>query len=137
MDIKIDISERFASFITDWDYENYLAIGGYGSGKSYNVALKIVLKLMEEKRTALVVRNVLDTIKESCFALFKEIIETMGLLATVNGKTPTNIVAVQSPMEIRFPNGSRIIFRGLDNKDKIKSIHGVSIVWVEECSEIR
>lgn len=140
MDISIDVSNRFASFLTDWDYEQYLLLGGYGSGKSYHVALKIILKLLEEKRTALVIRNVKETIKESCFALIKEILEKMGILSDevgrYNSKTNGKVIAIQSPMEFRFPNGSRIIFRGMDNKEKIKSIHGVSIVWIEECSEI-
>lgn len=141
MNVDIEVSNRFASFLTDWDYEQYLLLGGYGSGKSYHVALKIILKLMEEKRTALVVRQVRETIKESCFALFKEILEKMNLLSDevsrYNSRTNGKVVAISSPMEIRFPNGSRIIFRGMDNTEKIKSIHGVSIVWMEECSEIR
>lgn len=140
--LNIQVSNRFASFLTDWEYEQYLLFGGYGSGKSYHVALKIILKLMEEKRTALVVRQVRETIKDSCFALFKEILEKMDILSNESlgyqhrpkgGK----VVAISSPMEIRFYNGSRIIFRGMDNTEKIKSIHGVSIVWMEECSEIR
>ena len=45
MDVNIEVSNRFASFLTDWDYEQYLLLGGYGSGKSYHVALKIILKL--------------------------------------------------------------------------------------------
>lgn len=141
MDINIGVSNRFASFLTDWDYEQYLLLGGYGSGKSYHVALKIILKLLEEKRTALVVRQVRETIKESCFALFKEILEKMDLLSEEEirnkRKKSNKVVAISSPLEIRFPNGSRIIFRGMDNTEKIKSIHGVSIVWMEECSEIR
>jgi phage terminase large subunit len=142
MNVNVEVSNRFASFLTDWDYEQYLLFGGYGSGKSYHVALKIILKLLEEKRTALVVRQVRETIKESCFALFKEILETMDLLSDevirYNGKSKTGkVIAISSPLEIRFPNGSRIIFRGMDNTEKIKSIHGVSIVWMEECSEIR
>lgn len=141
MDVNIEVSNRFASFLTDWEYEQYLLLGGYGSGKSYHIALKIILKLMAEKRTALVVRNVYDTIKESCFALFKEILSKADLLSDETSyrrkKTDGKVIAVQSPMEIRFPNGSRIIFKGMDNTEKIKSIHGVSIVWMEECSEIR
>lgn len=141
MEMNIDVSERFASFLTDWDYKQYLLIGGYGSGKSYNIALKIILKLMQEKRTALVVRNVMATIKESCFSLFKEILTKMDMLSATTDNRNRNkdgkIIAVQSPMEIRFPNGSRIIFRGMDNTEKIKSIHGVSIVWMEECSELK
>ena len=138
----LTISNRFASFIQDWDYEQYLLFGGYGSGKSYHVAIKIILKLLEEKRTCLVVRQVRDTLKESCFALFKEILDKLGLLLPDNFKDPNKgrtgkANAITSPLEIRFANGSRIIFRGLDNIEKIKSIHGVSIVWMEECSEIR
>lgn len=138
METNVTVSKRFASFLTDWDYEQYLLFGGYGSGKSYHVALKIILKLMEEKRTALVVRQVRETIKDSCFVLFKEILEKMGMLASEKATyAKRKVIAVSSPMEIRFPNGSRIIFRGMDNIEKIKSIHGVSIVWMEECSEIR
>lgn len=141
MECNVNVSKRFAPYVTDWNYEQYLAIGGYGSGKSHNTALKIILKLMQQKRTALVVRNVYDTIKESCFVLFKDILQDMDILsdATTNKRTVFDgkVIAVQSPMEIRFPNGSRIIFKGLDKTEKIKSIHGVSIVWIEECSEIR
>lgn len=141
MNINVEISERFSSFITDWDYEQYLCIGGYGSGKSYHITLKIILKLLEEKRTALVVRNVYDTIKDSCFSLFKTILEKMDLLSDdityKKRRTDGKVIAVQSPMELRFPNGSRVIFKGMDNTEKIKSIHGVSIVWMEECSECR
>lgn len=140
MNINLNVPDRFASFLTDWDYEQYLLIGGYGSGKSYDIALKIILKLLEEKRTCLVCRNVYETLRESCYSLFKEILDTMGILSDHTSSKAKNrdgkVVAVQSPLEIRFPNGSRIIFRGLDNKEKIKSINGVSIVWVEECSEI-
>lgn len=140
MNVNVQIASRFASFLTDWNYEQYLLVGGYGSGKSYDVALKIILKLLEEKRTALVVRNVFETIRESCFQLFKDILQAMDMLSentnTRKKAKDGKVVAVTSPMEIRFPNGSRIIFRGMDNAEKIKSIQGVSIVWIEECSEL-
>lgn len=76
--IEKDVDERFGDFIFDWYYEQYLLIGGYGSGKSYNVALKIILKLLQEVRKALVVREVFDTLRDSCFDLFKEILDEMG-----------------------------------------------------------
>lgn len=138
---NVTISKRFQGYVDDWDYKTYLSFGGYGSGKSYSTVVKIVLKLMQEKRTALVVRNVFETIKESCFSLFKEVIESMGMLSDITSmrsgkKSDGKIIVVQSPMEIRFPNGSRVIFKGMDNPEKIKSINNVSIVWVEECSEI-
>ena len=55
MEVNIDIANRFSDFLFDWDYETYLLIGGYGSGKSYSIAIKIILKLLEEKRKCLVV----------------------------------------------------------------------------------
>lgn len=141
MEIVKEVTERFADFIFDWYYEEYLCVGGYGSGKSYNIALKIVLKCLQEKRKVLVVREVFDTIQESCFDLFKEIIADMELLADEEDSyrriIKTKVVAIKSPMQIRFPNGSRIIFKGMDKPEKVKSINGVSIVWLEECSEIK
>ena len=114
-------------------------IGGYGSGKSYHIALKIILKLLEEKRKALVIREVYDTLYESCYDLFKEILTDMDLLAVDDDRSEyrMKVRALKSPMEFRFPNGSRIIFKGMDKPEKVKSLNGVSIVWFEECSEIK
>lgn len=138
--MNLKVVKRFEKFIMDWDYMYYLLIGGYGSGKSYSIATKVLLKAMDEKRTILVVRNVYDTIRESCFSLFKEILSNMDMLSTSTAysrvKGDTKVVAVKSPMELRFSNGSRIIFKGLDDVEKLKSINNVSIVWFEECSEI-
>lgn len=138
--IRKQVPEHFEDFIFDWDYETYLMLGGYGSGKSYQIAFKIILKLLEEKRKALVVRQVYDTIKESCYSLFCEILDDMDLLTEdpyTFKKKPNKVLARKSPLGFKFPNGSEIIFKGLDNTEKVKSINGVSIVWIEECSEIR
>lgn len=139
MEITKEVAERFADFVFDWDYETYLLVGGYGSGKSYHIALKIVLKCLEEKRKVLVIREVYDTLTESCYDLFKEILNDMDLLTTDDDKRifKTKVRALKSPMEFKFPNGSRIIFKGMDKPEKVKSLNGVSIVWLEECSEIK
>lgn len=139
MKIIKKISPAFEDFVFNWDYEQYLLIGGYGSGKSYDVAFKIILKLLEEKRKVLVVRQVYDTIYESCFDLFCEILDDMGILVSdINefNKKKNKCVALKSPLRIRFPNGGQIIFKGMDKPEKVKSINGVSIVWIEECSEV-
>ena len=139
MKITKKVSPAFEDFIFNWDYEQYLLVGGYGSGKSYHIAFKIILKLLEEKRKCLVVRQVYDTIYESCYDLFKEILDEMGILAVdINeyNKKQNKCVALKSPLRILFPNGSQIIFKGMDKPEKVKSINGVSIVWIEECSEV-
>lgn len=139
MEITKEVSERFADFVFDWYYETYLLLGGYGSGKSYHIALKIILKCLEEKRKVLVIREVYDTLTESCYDLFKEILNDMDLLTMDDDRRvfKTKVRALKSPMEFKFPNGSRIIFKGMDKPEKVKSLNGVSIVWFEECSEIK
>ena len=140
MKIVKEVAPAFEGYLFDWDYETYLAIGGYGSGKSYQTAFKIVLKLLEEKRKALVVREVYETIQESCYSLIAEILEDMNLLTDdirVYRKRKDKVLGLKSPLRFRFPNGSQIIFKGMDKPAKIKSINGVSIVWLEECSEVK
>ncbi|WP_258871161.1 PBSX family phage terminase large subunit [Virgibacillus dokdonensis] len=134
-----EVNPHFEDFLFDWNEKFQLLVGGYGSSKSYHVALKIILKLMQEKRTALVVREVYETHKDSTFALFNEIIEDMGLLDD-SGKRKIakgKIRPKESPYELKFYNGSKIIFKGMDKPAKLKSIHNVSLIWLEECSEIK
>ena len=123
------LNDHFYDFIDDWNYKFYFLVGGYGSSKSYHVAIKLIYKLLEEKRTALVVREVYDTIRDSCFALLEEVAINMGVYDELRFKT--------SPMQVIFPNGSKIIFKGMDKPQKLKSIHNVSIIWLEECSEVK
>ena len=135
MEITKVVGERFEDYIVDWDYETYLVIGGYGSGKSYETACKIILKCLSEKRKVLVLRNVFDTIYHSCYDLMSEILEDMNLLCTDRfdkRQAKTKVLKSKSPLGFSFPNGSKIIFKGLDDESKIKSINGISIVWVEE-----
>lgn len=124
-----EINPHFNDFLFNWEYKFYFLLGGYGSSKSYHVALKVILKLLEEKRTALVVREVYETIKDSCFSLFQEIVEDMDLESFITFKL--------SPLQITFKNGSKIIFKGMDKPVKLKSINNVSIIWVEESAELK
>ena len=129
MQVTKEVNPAFENFIFDWDKKFYFLVGGYGSSKSYHVALKIILKLTQEKRTCLVVREVFTTIRESCYALFWEICDSLNL--------ENYVTFTKSPMQILFKNGSKIIFRGLDKPAKLKSIHDISLIWIEECSEIK
>lgn len=138
LDIYKEVNPRFEDFIFDWNYKTQLCFGGYGSSKSYHIALKIILKCLTECRKILVVREVYETIRESCFDLFEEILDDMDLLADENQRvSKTKVISKSSPMMFRFPNGSRIIFKGLDKPRKLKSINGISIVWIEEAAEVK
>ena len=129
MVVEKEVNPHFEDFIFDWIYKTYFLVGGYGSSKSYHIALKLILKLLQEKRKALVVREVFETIRDSTFALLEEIIADLELEGKVKAKV--------SPMRIDFPNGSQIIFKGMDNPWKLKSIHNVTIIWMEEASELK
>lgn len=137
--IEKEVNPHFEDFLFDWNQKFQVLVGGYGSSKSYHVALKIILKLLSEKRKALVIREVYDTHKDSTFSLFTEIIEDLGLLDESGRKNIAKgkIRPKESPYELRFSNGSRVIFKGMDKPAKLKSINNVSLVWVEECSEVK
>lgn len=139
MEIVKEIAPRFYDFVFDWDYETYLALGGYGSGKSYHIALKIIFKCLEEKIKVLVIREVFETLSESCYDLIKEILDDLDLLAEDYTKkySKIKVIAKKSPLEFIFPNGSRIIFKGMDKPNKLKSLNGINVVWLEECSEVK
>lgn len=139
ININKEVNPHFENFIFDWDYQTYLLLGGYGSSKSYHIAFKIITKCLQEKRKVLVIREVYETIRESCYDLFCEILEDMELLSDgVSRKySKTKVIGKTSPMMLSFPNGSKIIFKGMDKPAKLKSINGVSIVWLEECSEVK
>lgn len=103
-------------------------MGGAGSGKSNFAARKVIERCMGEPgHRYLVCRKVAATLRESCYAL---------LCAELERYYPASgIRATVSPMQIRFPNGSVILFGGLDDSEKLKSIHRITSVWIEEASE--
>ena len=127
--VNFAVNDRFYDFIDDWNSKFYFLVGGYGSSKSYHVAAKLIKKLLQEKRKALVVREVFDTIRDSCFDLLEEVAISMGVEESMK--------FISSPMQVKFSNGSKIIFKGMDKPAKLKSINGVSIIWIEECSEVK
>lgn len=127
--IEKEVNPHFEDFLFNWNQKFQFLVGGYGSSKSYHVALKLILKLLAEKRTALVVREVYDTHRDSTFSLFEELVNSLGI--------DDHVRCVTSPMQVRFPNGSKIIFKGMDKPEKLKSINNVSIIWIEECSEVK
>jgi phage terminase large subunit len=103
--------------------------GGAGSGKSVFAAQKIVVRMLSEKtHKFLVVRKVANTLRNSVYALIKEVIDQWGLtkLFTIN----------KTDMEITCVNGNKIIFAGLDDVEKLKSIAGITGIWMEEASEM-
>lgn len=106
-------------------YEVYY--GGAGSGKSYFVAQKLVIKALIDRRKVLVLRKVGRTVKNSVFQL---ILDTLDLLQ-IKDKCKIN----KTDFSIELPNGSIFLCSGLDDPEKIKSIAGLTDAWLEEATE--
>lgn len=115
--IEKEVNPHFETFLFDWRCKTQVLVGGYGSSKSYHVALKIIFKLLEEKRTALVVREVYDTHRESTFSLFSEIIEDLGLGGIV--KTSSSPMRVSGAISISAWWGTSAIDKFNDRNSKL------------------
>ena len=102
--------------------------GSAGSGKSYFVTQKILTRCCKEKIRVLVCRRYGTTIRNTCFALFKEIIEKWHLSPLVKIR--------ETDYNIKFVNGSEIIFLGLDEETKLLSLTNISCIFVEEAYEV-
>jgi phage terminase large subunit len=131
--IDIDIE----SIMNDWGHpaidnqKRYLVFyGGAGSGKSVIAAQKMVIRMLEEeKHKFLVIRKVANTLRNSVFALIRETISEWGL----SDYFKINKGEMRITNEL---NGNEIIFAGIDDPEKLKSIHGVTGMWIEEASEL-
>jgi len=103
--------------------------GGAGSGKSYFAAQKKLYRALSEPgHRFLIARKVAKTLRHSVFQLFRDVIGDWGL----TGLFKVN----KSDMEISCLNGSQLLFVGLDDVEKLKSITRITGIWVEEASEL-
>lgn len=117
-----------AFFPLYFDEHRYLVLkGGGGSGKSIFAGSKIIERCMDEPgHRFLVCRKVARTLRESCFQ------QLVGQCAEVGAGVKVN----RSDMVLTFANGSVILFAGLDDVEKLKSIYNVTGIWIEEASEL-
>ena len=110
--------------------DRYLVFyGGGSSGKSYYIVERYIYKLMSQKMNLLVVRQTGNTNRDSTFALFKQVIKDWNLGSIFD----------ITDLRIKCHNGNEVIFRGLDDVEKIKSTtfeNGeLTDIWVEEATE--
>jgi len=116
-----------------FDEHRYLILkGGGGSGKSIFAGRKLLERATTEPgHRVLVCRKVGKTIRESCFEQLKS--QAYEYYADCVDFIPKG---KGSDMYIRLKNGSEILFAGLDDVEKLKSIYNVTMLWIEEASEL-
>jgi phage terminase large subunit len=116
-----------------FDEHRFLVLrGGGSSGKSVFAGRKVLERVTSEPgHRWLVCRKVDKTLRESCFEQLK---------AQAYTYYPREIAKIpqgkSSDMYILFRNGSAILFSGLDNVEKLKSIFDITGIWIEEASEL-
>lgn len=108
-----------------------LLYGGAGSGKSVFAVQRLLVRLMERPgRNLLVARAVAATHRDSTYALFQQIANRWGVSGLFRF----------SDLRITCKNGNAVIFKGLDDPEKLKSVTfprgELTDIWIEEASEL-
>lgn len=111
----------------------YICGGGRGSAKSSYISQEILLLMLTHKDcSAVVLRKVGNTLRNSVYRQMEWALDILHL----NGGWKKTL----NPMEfVRAATGQKILFLGVDDKAKLKSLkvpHGyVGIVWYEELDQ--
>lgn len=138
--IQIKLSDKMApSFfsvhqdVKQHGHTHYVLAGGRGSTKSSYVSLEIPLLLMQNPEChAVILRKVANTLRNSVYTQVEWALDALR----ISDKWKMTV----SPMEmVRKATGQKILFFGVDDKAKIKSIKlpfgYVGVVWYEELDQ--
>lgn len=106
--------------------------GGSSSGKSFSLAQRTVLDVFKGNRNYLIVRNVQSTLKRSCLNEITKAINNFKLNEYFQVNKTDMIITCKL-------NNKQILFCGLDDVEKVKSITPIdgviTDIWVEEATE--
>lgn len=140
MDIDISVKDNIIPMYDDvlddvlsHRHTHYVLSGGRGSTKSSFISEAITLLITQNPNVhACVFRKVANTLKTSVFAQMEWGILQLGLSELFK--------ITQTPMSMTFiPTGQKIMFFGLDDAGKIKSIKlpfgYIGITWFEELDQ--
>ena len=119
---------KFYPMLFDYSNRWEVYMGSAGSAKSYFITQKLIIRACNEKIKILVCRRTGTTIRNTCFSLFKDILTKWKLTPYVKIR--------ESDFNIKFPNGSEIIFIGLDEETKLLSLNNIGAIFIEEAFEV-
>ena len=120
-------------FLKEHKYTHYWLAGGRASTKSSFISIELVLGMMRDKNANCVaLRKVSNTIKDSIYNQIVWAIDKLGVSEYWQ--------ATKSPLELTYiPYGNKILFRGSDDPQKLKSTKFrqgyCKYIWYEEVSE--
>lgn len=115
-------------FLQDPTIRFIILFGGSSSGKSYSVAQIILIFTLWEGSNTLVMRKVGASIRDSIYQDFKTATDQLGI---------TNLFRFSDGVKTitSLSNGARIVFKGLDDSEKIKGLSSFKRVVLDEESE--
>lgn len=119
---------KFYPLLLDYSHRWEVYMGSAGSAKSYFITQKLIIRAINEPIKILVCRRTATTIRNTCFSLFKDILTQWQLLPYVKIR--------ETDFNIKFPNGSEIIFIGLDEETKLLSLNNIGCIFIEEVFEV-
>lgn len=119
---------KFYPMLLDYSHRWEVYMGSAGSAKSYFITQKLIVRACNEKIKILVCRRTATTLRNTCFSLFKDILAKWQLTPYVRIR--------ETDFNIKFPNGSEIIFMGLDEETKLLSLNNIGAIFIEEAFEV-
>ena len=119
---------KFYPYLLDYSHRWEVYMGSAGSAKSYFITQKLIVRACSEPIKILVCRRTATTIRNTCFSLFKDILAKWQLTQFVKIR--------ETDFNIKFPNGSEIIFMGLDEETKLLSLNNIGCIFIEEAYEV-
>lgn len=119
---------KYYPLLLDYSHRWEVYMGSAGSAKSYFITQKLIIRACNEKIKILVCRRYGTTLRNTCFSLFKDILDKWRITPYVKIR--------ESDFNIKFPNGSEIIFMGLDEETKLLSLNNIGAIFIEEAFEV-
>jgi phage terminase large subunit len=131
VNLDIDVPQKiiplFQQLHSKDKYRYNILKGGRGGGKSWGVALFLILKSLQQKSIVLCTREVQRTIKDSVHRLLSDTIYRLKLESQFE---------IQRDKITCLKTESVFIFTGLQNPAGIKSIEGITDCWIEEAAKV-
>jgi len=121
-----DINDKFRSLLLD-RHRILILYGGAGAGKSYFAGQKILSYVIRySNKKILVLRKTFPALRLTCLELLESLFSKYNIPYNLN----------RSDFILYTINKNKIIFKSLDDPDKLKSLSDVDLIWVEEPTEL-
>jgi phage terminase large subunit len=131
IEIGLEINKAYLPYLQASTPRTQIFFGGSSSGKSMFLAQRTLIDVINGSYNYLIVRKVARTIRASVFNEIVKLINEHDLNKIFNIN--------KSDLVITCKNGYQILFVGLDDVEKLKSITPlkgvIGTIWIEEATE--